>query len=74
VILCQITSQARDDEYAIRLESSDFVTGGLHQSSRIRPNRVFTADSAIVVYRAGQVAGSKLAESRQRLIQILSGS
>jgi mRNA interferase MazF len=73
VILCQITSKAREDEYAISLEASDFVTGGLNQSSRIRPNRVFTADSAIVVYRAGQVAGSKLAESRQRLIQILTG-
>src|SRR5450755_2030478 len=37
--------EARTDEYSIRLESVDFVAGGLNQSSRIRPNRLFTARS-----------------------------
>lgn len=45
LILCQITSQAREDGYSIRLDAPDFVAGGLSQSSRIRPNRLFTADS-----------------------------
>ncbi|MEL6459992.1 MAG: type II toxin-antitoxin system PemK/MazF family toxin [Cyanobacteria bacterium J06621_15] len=33
LILCQITSQAVSDEYAIRIDSSDFSTGGLNQIS-----------------------------------------
>ncbi|MCZ2150026.1 MAG: type II toxin-antitoxin system PemK/MazF family toxin [Bryobacterales bacterium] len=36
LILCQITSQAKEDGYSVRLESSDFVSGGLNQSSRIQ--------------------------------------
>ena len=71
VILCQITSQARSDAYSVTLENADFVSGGLNQSSRIRPNRLFTADAGIVVYRAGQVSNAKLDEVVDRLITIL---
>jgi mRNA interferase MazF len=56
VILCQITSQAAADPYSIHLDHVDFVIGRLNQSSRIRPNRVFTADSGIIVYRAGRIS------------------
>jgi mRNA interferase MazF len=72
LILCQITSQARDDAYSVQLDDSDFMAGGLNWSSRIRPNRLFTADSGIVVYRAGHVTAAKLNETRGRPIQILS--
>ncbi len=71
LILCQITSQARADGYSITLDAGDFVDGGLNQSSHIRANRLFTADSAIVVYRAGHVAERKLTETVERLIEIL---
>lgn len=71
LILCQITSQARTDEYSVSLNLADFVAGGLNQSSWIRPNRLFTADSGIVVYRAGHLLGAKLDETVERLIRIL---
>jgi mRNA interferase MazF len=71
VILCQITSQTRFDSYSVSLEPSDFSSGGLNQSSRVRPNRLFTADEAIVVYRAGQITDRKLSEVVDRLIAIL---
>lgn len=71
VILCQITSQARSDVYSVALEAADFVSGGLNQSSRIRPNRLFTADERIVVYRAGHVSDAKQDEVLDRLIAIL---
>jgi mRNA interferase MazF len=72
LILCQITSQASEDPYSVQLDDSDFTSGGLSRSSRIRPNRLFTADSGILVYRAGHVSAAKLDETRERLIQILS--
>jgi mRNA interferase MazF len=52
-ILCQITSKTTTDNYAIAVEDSDFKTGGLKQSSNIRPNRLFAADTHIILYRAG---------------------
>jgi mRNA interferase MazF len=71
VILCQITSQARFDSYSVPLEQSDFSSGGLNQSSRVRPNRLFTADEVIIAYRAGQITNDKLGEVVDRLIAIL---
>lgn len=71
LILCQITSQAGTDEFSIRLEETDFVAGSLNRSSRIRPTRLFTADSGIIVYRAGHVSHGKLDETVERLVRIL---
>ena len=71
-ILCQITSQARSDSYSIALEPADFTTGGLNQNSRIRPNRLFTADEGIIVYRAGHITTAKLTEVVSRLVGILN--
>jgi mRNA interferase MazF len=53
LILCQITSQAIKDNYAILLDDKDFETGSLKQPSNMRPNRIFTADSHIVLYKVG---------------------
>jgi mRNA interferase MazF len=47
------------------------LDGSLKQSSNIRPNRLFTADQAIVLYRAGSIAGRKVEEVVDRLIQIV---
>ena len=71
VVLCQITSQSKSDTYSIPLESADFTSGGLNQSSKIRPNRLFTVDEGIVRYRAGHVSDAKLNEVVDRLIAIL---
>ena len=62
MILCQITSQARSDSYSVFLGQFDFSSGGLNQISRVRPNRLFTADEAMIIYRAGQITNGKLAE------------
>ena len=71
VILCQITSQAVSDSYALPLEPADFVTGRLTQSSNIRPNRLFTADSAIVLYRVGTLTAEKMADVITAIVQIV---
>jgi mRNA interferase MazF len=72
VILCQITSQVRADGYSITLEPADFTSGGLNQSSRIRPNRLFTADKGIIAYSAGHVSDTKLQQVVERLIGIFT--
>ena len=60
LILCQITSQWVKDKYAILIDEDDFVTGTLKQRSHIRPNRIFTADSNIILYQAGSLKQKKL--------------
>jgi mRNA interferase MazF len=70
-ILCQITSQFKKDPYAILLEEKDLETGTLKQTSNIRPNRLFTADQAIILYRIGHVKSDKMLHIIDSLIDIL---
>jgi mRNA interferase MazF len=71
IILCQITSQSGTGGYSVDLEGADFVSGGLNQSSRIRANRLFTADVGIVAYCAGHVSAGKLNEVVERVIAMV---
>lgn len=71
LILCQITSRAVTDEYAVVIESDDFSSGGLRQSSNVRPNRLFTADKQIILYKAGQLKLEKMNEVITRIVEIL---
>jgi mRNA interferase MazF len=71
LILCQITSQQTHDRYAIPLRGADFASGSLKQQSNVRPNRVFTADGALILYRVGTVRPPKLGEVINRLVAIL---
>lgn len=71
VVLCQITSKSLKDNYTISLQDSDFQTGGLNQPSNIRPNRLFTADSHIILYRIGNLTSNKTSEVITRIIEIL---
>jgi mRNA interferase MazF len=72
VILCQITSQSTRDSNAISLDARDFSNGSLRVASNIRPNRLFTADSRLVLYRVGRVSPAKLHEVVTSIIQIIS--
>lgn len=49
LILCQITSQHKKDEYAVPVTPADLSSGSLIKLSYIRPNRIFTADGNIIV-------------------------
>lgn len=73
LILCQITSQEIKDKYAIPIEENDFDSGTLRQKSNIRPNRIFTADRHIVMYRAGHLKSDKIKETINKIIDILRG-
>ncbi len=71
LILCQITSQSVKDSYAISLDDKDFETGSLKQTSNVRPNRIFTADSHIVLYKVGNLKIEKLNEVIEKVIEII---
>ena len=71
LILCQITSQNIRDVYSIDLCDNDFESGGLNKPSNVRPNRLFTADRQIVLYKAGHLKNAKIQNVVDALIEIL---
>ena len=71
LILCQITNQDTRDNYAVSLADKDFQTGTLKQPSNVRPNRIFTADDHIVLYRVGGLRVEKLNEIIEKVIDII---
>lgn len=71
VILCQITSQLKKDDYSISLQNADFQSGTLHQNKFVCPNRLFTADASIILYKAGDVKKSKMDEVVDKIIAMI---
>jgi len=71
LILCQITSQKISDKYAIPLSIDDFEEGSLKKRSNIRPNRIFTADSHIIIYKVGKIKKRKINEVIDKIIEIV---
>lgn len=67
LILCQITSQFRNDGFSIPLLVSDFERGRLARDSFIRPNRLFTVEQSVILYAAGKIKGAKLEEVRPKI-------
>ncbi|PJA97980.1 MAG: growth inhibitor PemK [Ignavibacteriales bacterium CG_4_9_14_3_um_filter_30_11] len=71
IILSQITSKMIKDPYAVVIEDTHFMEGGLRQTSNIRPNRLFTADSNIILYKVGFLNTVKTNEVIEKVIEIL---
>ena len=74
LILCQITSRSITDHYAVEIDMEDFLSGSLSQVSNIRPNRLFTADRSIVLYKVGEISAEKLKMAIDGVMNILHGN
>lgn len=71
LILCQITSKNVNDDFSVDLKESDFVKGSLQVESNIRPNKIFTADKNIILYKVGQLKTSKLTQVIDKIVKLL---
>ena len=72
LILSQITSQNVSDSISIKIASSDFVMGALRGLSNVRPNKLFTAESSIIAYKAGSLKPEKIKEVIDAIVRLLS--
>ena len=72
-ILCQITSKTIKDTYAIPIDDADFSSGSLRQPGNIRPTRLFTADSHIILYRVGTIKKEKLTQVIEKVVEVIRG-
>jgi mRNA interferase MazF len=66
LILCQITSRAHLDGFAVTLDSSDFERAKIDQPCHIRPQRLFTLEHHIILQSLGKVTEAKLEEVLKR--------
>jgi len=71
VILCQITSQTVRDAFAISLRETDFASGSLKKASNIRPNRLFTANRALIVTAVGRINHTALRSVIEAIVRIV---
>lgn len=70
-IMLQITSKNVKDSYAIPLLESDFLSGSLQKDSNIRPNKIFTLDKKLILYKIGHLTDAKLTECIEKVCYIL---
>lgn len=71
IILCQITSQSREDKDAIAITNKDFKKGKLNITSYARPTKIFTADTSIIINKVGELQDEKIREVENKLCEIL---
>ena len=71
IILCQITSVTRLDNFAIPLKNNDFIFGSISIESLIRPNKIFTADRNLILYKIGHLSNTKIAEVINSIVSLL---
>ena len=71
LILAQITSRSFFDEKSIEIDNGDFADGRLRVSSNVRPNKLFTAESNIIAYKAGHLKTEKMKHIIDGLVQML---
>ncbi|MES1170105.1 MAG: type II toxin-antitoxin system PemK/MazF family toxin [Leifsonia sp.] len=69
LVLCQITSRPYAAASAISLDNTSFVSGGLPRASFVRPSKLFTGNTSLVIRTAGvlrqEVSRTVLARVRQ---------
>jgi mRNA interferase MazF len=62
LILCQITSRAHWDAFAVPLDKSDCERSEIGQPCFIRPQRLFTVEQHVIVRSVGKVNAEKFDE------------
>jgi len=71
IILCQITSQQIRDRHAVGITDIDFAEGTLRKPSNVRPNRLFSASTNLILYRAGRLNSQAVTSVIDRIVEIL---
>jgi PemK-like, MazF-like toxin of type II toxin-antitoxin system len=62
LILCQITSRAHRDAFAVPLDSTDCERGQIDRPCFIRPQRLFTVEQHIILHSVAKVTAEKFDE------------
>jgi mRNA interferase MazF len=72
LILCQITSRAHSDAFAVPLDGTDFERGQFAHQCFIRPQRLFTVDCRVILSSVGKVNTAKLDEVLRKVRELFN--
>jgi len=67
LILCQITSRAHSDAFAVPLDKTDCERGEIEAPCFIRPQRLFTVEQHVILHSVGKVTTEKFDEVFKRM-------
>jgi mRNA interferase MazF len=67
LILCQITSRAHSDAFAVPLDKSDCERGEIDQACFIRPQRLFSVEQHVILRSIAKVTAEKYDEIFKRV-------
>jgi mRNA interferase MazF len=70
LILCQITSQPKED--SVEISGSELSQGKLNLMSYVRITKIFTADKSIIAYRLGSIKKEKIETIQERIAGLFS--
>ena len=59
------------DDFAIQLKVENFKEGSLSIESNVRPNRLFTADRYIILYKVGCLHQDKINQIVNAIVNII---
>ena len=74
IILCQITTKQRQDQYIINLNKNDFETGDLKVDSFIRISRIFTLRKSLILYKIGRLNKNKIKEIEDKICKLIKNN
>ncbi|MCH7415004.1 type II toxin-antitoxin system PemK/MazF family toxin [Belliella sp. R4-6] len=72
LILCQITSQFNFDTFSVEITEDQVIGGILAKKSYIRPNKLFTADQKLILYKIASVDKSTQKQVVDKVIKLIS--
>jgi len=72
LLLAQISSRTLHDPFAIEILPDDFHSGGLRVVSNIRPNKLFTAEEDLIIYKAGILHYEKMQDVVNTIVELIS--
>jgi mRNA-degrading endonuclease toxin of MazEF toxin-antitoxin module len=67
LILCQITSRAHSDAFAVPLDKTDCERGEIEAPCFIRTQRLFTVEQHVILHSVGKVTAEKFDEVFKRV-------
>ena len=72
-ILCQITSKPYGDPRAVKVVETDLSEGSLHVESFVRPGKLFTAHSNLIVRRIGHLKQERFNDLAEAVVALVRG-
>ncbi|MEL6490207.1 MAG: type II toxin-antitoxin system PemK/MazF family toxin [Cyanobacteria bacterium J06634_6] len=70
-VLCQVTSNSYTDTTAVQITNDSFISGSLRRTSYVRPGKLFTASSSLIVSQVGTLQRAVLREIIESVVSLL---